>query len=493
MGSTSTRGATRRGSIVCAMTAMALVPGPLTLGAPRPVHAQATGLPTMEDLPPGWSTISPGGDTGCAYGEPYEFYVRPGDPTRVFVFLEGGGACWDGDTCDPEREDPVYSSSLDDTIHPRRLSGLFDRDHPDNPVADYTMVFGPYCTGDVHLGDRVATYERAGGAVTIHHTGFVNATALLDWVTQNVPAPETIVVAGSSAGAVGAPVHASRFAARYPDARVVGLGDGAGSYRNGALPDVDPVQWGLPGVLQRTARWQDFPYDEFGTETLFRHAAATAGNLTLAQFDQARDATQRFYLDLAGSPDPDVEGLLATNRAELEREIPGFTGFTVGGVEHTVLGLPQLYFYTAGDRRLVDWLGDVVRGDDPAASACDPCDRPTLAFSAADLDLLDGALAELADSASWDPAQPESATCGRSADRRSLWCAIAAAAERLRGPSPFEYAATWEAAYEAMARLGDDVFDRPLTRYNNDPSTGHDEILDLLRTVRQTVAAQLSP
>ena len=45
--------------------------------------------------------------------------------------------------------------------------GIYDDTDPRNPFGDWYHVFIPYCTGDLHWGDAVATYGSGGAAVTI--------------------------------------------------------------------------------------------------------------------------------------------------------------------------------------------------------------------------------------------------------------------------------------------------------------------------------------
>jgi hypothetical protein len=43
--------------------------------------------------------VVPGGDCECADGSEFAFWERRGDPTKVVFFLDGGGACFDAETC----------------------------------------------------------------------------------------------------------------------------------------------------------------------------------------------------------------------------------------------------------------------------------------------------------------------------------------------------------------------------------------------------------
>ena len=57
--------------------------------------------------------------------------------------------------------------------------------------------------------------------------------------------PSSIVVTGLSAGGVATPFYTDVLARRYPGSRVVGIGDGAGAWGAGTLPDLDTTPWGI--------------------------------------------------------------------------------------------------------------------------------------------------------------------------------------------------------------------------------------------------------
>ena len=50
---------------------------------------------------PDWMAITPGGTAVCARGTPYTFFFRAADPQKLLIFFEGGGSCWNDDTCKP--------------------------------------------------------------------------------------------------------------------------------------------------------------------------------------------------------------------------------------------------------------------------------------------------------------------------------------------------------------------------------------------------------
>src|SRR6188508_3455244 len=62
----------------------------------------------LSDLQPGWNTIQANAPAVCSDGTPYKFLARPGDPEHLVIYLQGGGGCFDGRTCDPD-VDPTYT------------------------------------------------------------------------------------------------------------------------------------------------------------------------------------------------------------------------------------------------------------------------------------------------------------------------------------------------------------------------------------------------
>lgn len=326
----------------------------------------ADALPKLTALEPGWTTIAPGGDTTCAHGTPFEFHVKPGREDRLFVFLNGGGACWTGAQCSLEEEPTPYIPTAQiDHNDPRKLKGVFNEEHPENPLDDWTQVFVSYCTGDVHLGNRDVIYDSGQEEFTLRHRGRANVRAVLDWVYGNVKAPERVFVAGGSAGAIAAPWYAVEIAEQYPDARIAVLGDGAGGYRD---PGVAPLMehWGF---------FDDAPVwvSDGGTpgtfEEIWRRASIAAPAATMAQYDNAYDAVQEMFLKLLGT-EARLHKLVEANRNDLAATIPGFRSYVAGGTPHTLIRFDRLYTYEVEGVKATDWLRALAEGEEVASVSC---------------------------------------------------------------------------------------------------------------------------
>jgi hypothetical protein len=351
----------------------------VALRAQQPVNGTPSEVARLDDLQPGWNTIAPGGETTCSDGSPYQFVVRAANPAKLLVYFQGGGACFDGRTCDPDR-DPSYTVNLS-SLDPGGLNGIFAFDHPENPFGDSSAVIVPYCTGDVHLGDRDEVYQapaargHASHPVTVRHRGATNARAVLDWTYAHFLRPESIFVTGSSGGAIPSPFYTHEIAQRYPDARIAQLGDGAGGYRGAAASGLHD-QWRLLEVLSGLEEFAQMPPREFSFEKLYAAVARRHPRITFAEYDTAEDSVQLRFLRLAGVNSTRLLPLLRANYADIKESVDNFRTFLAGGDLHTILARPQFYTYAANGVRVRDWVAALAAGEPVSDVECTGCARP---------------------------------------------------------------------------------------------------------------------
>ena len=477
--------------------------------------AQSVTLPAVGELKDGWNQLRPRGETTCAMGAPYHFYARRGSAQKLLVFFEGGGACWRGGDC--ERGRPVYEPEIVSGapgVEPT-LRGILDLAHPETPLADRSAVVLPYCTGDVHLGDRAETYTVSGStsdsrSFTIHHRGQVNAMAVLRWIYANFPAPREIFVAGHSAGAVATPFYASVLAQHYPTARVIALADDGGLLHGAAIAGADFSRWGHPDVVRRHRGWEKLPED-WGTPDLFVMAARSAANLKLFQIDHAYDPVQYSYIALSAAPDmptavkrlqggvqgSELVGLLRANRKEIAAQIDAFRSFTVGGRAHGIVQNDRFYAYHTNGQRVRDWVGSIAGGEPVSSVDCTSCWRPELRFTDQDLRIVDRAHELLSPSGVWD-SQDRPGTCPPPGNRYTLRCALRKATSDVTGMASDnenqDPAAVAEVTYSVIDRLGnrERLFGGPpLIVYNNRPETTVADVIGLFNEARQKIQTDL--
>ena len=97
--------------------------------------------------------------------------------------------CWNDATCvaslalaNVPDDRPTYNPSVLQENSPVDAGGVFDDDNRRNPFKDWSKVFIPYCTGDLHAGSSEVAYTDVDGSitgfpgapVTVKHKGYDN-------------------------------------------------------------------------------------------------------------------------------------------------------------------------------------------------------------------------------------------------------------------------------------------------------------------------------
>jgi hypothetical protein len=340
--------------------------------ATDPPSTEPEPTPTEPASPAEWMPILEDGDCHCADGSPVNFLERVADPTKVVLYFEGGGACFTAATCEVGGDDQTYTSSSDVTpADLARRGGLFDESNPENPLADHSFVYVPYCTGDVHLGNTTTEYSPD---VVIEHRGFPNGMAALDHVAATYPDAAQLVVMGASAGSVPTPAFAGLAADLLPETDIVTFGDSSGAY-----PDVPAINETIGAVWGTTNAIPDWPENEGLTASdwsfpdLYVQAGRHAPGVTFARFDYAFDEVQAFFASLAGVGSDQVDQQIDATAAQIEAAGVPIATYMAPGTNHTIIGGDEFYTMEVNGVRLVDWLAELINGGVPADVRCEVC------------------------------------------------------------------------------------------------------------------------
>jgi hypothetical protein len=329
-------------------------------------------LPRLSELKVGaLNRLEPGGDTVCSRGTPFAFYVSPGTSNKVIVEFSGGGACWNDVTCGVA--DSLFS---DEVIEPKPedIRGFYDHTNPKHPMKDWTHVFIPYCTGDIHWGDSVQTYGKGSKQVTINHKGAVNTRAVLAWVYENFAEPDKAFVTGCSAGSYGSILWSAHLREHYKSkkTRLYQFGDsGAG------VITADFFQQSFPAWNPQAnfPSWLGVDFSSLDRLALLYNAIGSAYKSDrFAQFNYRFDETQVFFFTAMGGKDEAAwNGEMRASMAEIREKNENFRYFLPEGKQHCTLPYERFYTDKVGDKLLVDWLDDYVNDRDVSDLACDGC------------------------------------------------------------------------------------------------------------------------
>jgi hypothetical protein len=332
-----------------------------------PTTTLATPGPAPE-APAGWEAVRAPATCRCSDGSPYHFWVQRGDPSKLLFYLEGGGACFSAGTCGPEA--PTFQRSLPEPGAAPASAGVFDADEARNPFAGWSTVYVPYCTGDLHLGDRVQDY---GDGVVTHHNGAVNASTALGAAAATFPEATEVVVAGSSAGSAAAPLYGGLAHDVLPEARITVVADASASYPRDET--VTSAIGGLWGAFDRLPGWPTSagePATAWSLPGLFVRAGRHVPGIRMATIDHAQDEVQARFNAVIGQPG-DVGDRIVDNLGWIEDQGVELSSWLSGGSEHALLASDRLYRTRAGGVALHDWLSDLVAGEDVADVGCEHC------------------------------------------------------------------------------------------------------------------------
>lgn len=333
--------------------------------------------PTGDGLPAApaagiWIPVEPGGDTICSRGTPYRFFVRGGDPAKLMVYFEGGGACWNASTCSISetlslfRDDVSTFEDFQAALN-GGLGGVLDGT-AGLAFSDYTIVYVPYCTGDIHWGDALAEYS---DTLSIEHRGFINTNAALDWMYARFANPETVFVSGCSAGAYGAALHSAYIANQYPDAKIAVLADsGAGiiteTFLNDSLPNWS-AEKSLPSFISGLQK----PITELALADVYIEVGKYFPEIRLAQTATQFDADQIFYFSAMGGEPVDWSPQFRSSLDAIAAATSNFRFYVPPGSVHCVTPYPYFHERTVGGVSLADWTLQLVEGETiPDSVAC---------------------------------------------------------------------------------------------------------------------------
>jgi hypothetical protein len=271
----------------------------------------------------------------------------------------GGGACWDASTCyvlNTAVHGPFGQAQWEGTAAPS-ISRALDRARATNPFRNASYVFVPYCTGDLHAGNQVVTYDVLGPRMHAH-VGRRNVEALLPRVRATWPAPTRVVVSGSSAGGYGATFNYDLFRQAYPGAQAALVSDAGPLLEGGGIPDGHRVAWWTNWRLGDVV--DPLCADCRGDlSRLYPALVAKYPQDRMALLTSLQDSVIRtYFLILLGL---DLEQRIRSLVANRLAPTATFRGFIIPGESHTLLAAMDTIM--SGGMTLEAWLAAMMAGD----------------------------------------------------------------------------------------------------------------------------------
>ena len=330
--------------------------------------------------------------TRCMNGEETGAWVKYGPNgaagSELGVYLSGGGACFNLETCLAAAHTAKPGAPAN--------TGIWNAARADNPFANFSWIVVPYCTGDVHIGDRTA---REDGALR-HYHGKANLQLIMREAVATFNNTEVFVVTGESAGGFGAISAYSLLRSYWPfkHTRGVLLDDSGPVLDDTALAPCLQALWrktwdlnstlparcpcvsdagGLAGVWNFTrSRWPD---DSFGLisslkdgtiSTFFAYGELDCKN-TIAPilYDKLQGGLERLAAAGQGRGQGQGQGQRQSEQSEQQQQQQQqlWSLYLMEGDVHTHTGSKDS-FYTQrsfGNASLLEWVTTLVKGHTP--------------------------------------------------------------------------------------------------------------------------------
>lgn len=337
-----------------------------------------------------WDTVELPTASGasCGNGTPYRFFVNRTPFTRnTVVVYEGGGACWDQNSClgqgklsasNPNGVPANYMQDLGKMAAGGLVTPFSARLDPFQSVQTqwWNIVYFPYCTGDVHSGNKLTVYGDANPASprVQYHRGHPNVLAAARWMRQNMGQPSKLVLTGFSAGGVGSTVtYALMRDTLQPTGRVSLLADsgplmpaprGADPAQYPSLPLHEKIRssWGLDepaGLVTQFAGMAGF--DPNNLASVNRALAQRYPNDRFGYMVFQADANfsafsyEKFYPDIGNAPTPQ-----ARLQALFSRWEPDLARWTADLQQHANVAYHVPFFHPFNESHcltIVDFSG----------------------------------------------------------------------------------------------------------------------------------------
>lgn len=286
----------------------------------------------------------------CFAGDEFIVSVREIDPTRVVLYLEGGGACWDYESCYETRMANVKAGTPG--FGGFMTGGFMEKDNSLNPLKDWSIVYASYCDGSVWSGDNDVYYN---GVLTKHH-GLANLSAAVTLLKERFPSPQKILVSGSSAGGYGTLMGYLVTRAQFPELVLKVLNDSGAYienpedvYMHDAVRQNWKIEQYLPEDCQRCDEqlifildwiFQRDPYVKWGLFSYYNDFVIGGVFLKLG---------------------PDFRKLLLNVTGDIHKKNPDvFRRYFIEGAMHTIMQLPTYYSVNVNGIYFYQWVDGLV-------------------------------------------------------------------------------------------------------------------------------------
>jgi hypothetical protein len=312
----------------------------------------------------------------CRDNSPTGIGYLVGNPKKLAIYINGGGACFNEPTCadNPRSFNQNDWSNLTSAFS---NAGIFDVSNPLNPLKDFSFVFVPYCTGDVHSGTKMNGLA-LGVADTQRFVGSKNFVKAMNFIQPYFDnnKVEEVVLFGMSAGGYGVYINFLEIARRFPNAKITVINDSGPLFSDDqAFPIC--LQLGFIGVFGLPVPADLFGCcfsPELGLTNVYEYSSKKFPDANFGFTSSYEDATSRFFLSFgynncSGAPGNQLpadlfRSALGTLREDVLKPKSDWSTYYINGDSHTMLATNDIFYNrNMAGMYLYEWVDKLMKGE----------------------------------------------------------------------------------------------------------------------------------
>lgn len=312
----------------------------------------------------------------CRDGSPTGIGVRVKEKKKWMIYINGGGACFNDVTCS-SNPSSFNEADMFDLYNTFSGVGIFNAEDERNPVKDWSIVFIPYCTGDVHSGENPNASVN-GVAEPQQFVGHQNFIKIMEYIAPYLKyhGVEEVLLFGMSAGGYGVYLNFLNVINNFPNVKITVINDSGlvttdDNVFSSCLQLGFAVQYNLPIPTDMT---DCCGTPELGLANVYEYTKKYYPQHNFGFISSYEDITQRFFLSFGynncagGAPGGRIPGdefkqALIDLRENILKPKSEWSTFFVNGQTHCLFNSNELYYErTAGGKHLYEWVDALLKG-----------------------------------------------------------------------------------------------------------------------------------
>ncbi len=296
--------------------------------------------------------------------------------TNLVIYFEGGGACFNAETCTQNRDHFTAADGEDyaDILNQTNFE-LFDRTNSNNKFQHWSYIFVPYSTGDVHSGNHSEADVPNNGPENQQMVGYSNFTTVLQDIIDyyGTNGITEVLVTGSSAGGYGSYLNVVQVAELFPNTSLTCLIDAAPIFQpNQAVDQCLPTLWDELFQIEFPSDYSRIIENNYESDlqAIYEYLSLKYPNANFGLYSTLEDEVLRYFYGFGKNQCGSSSDMLTGSEFsqalyQLKDSISSFDNwklFYQPGNSHTILDNPNYNNIVVDGTSFGDWLDQLTEG-----------------------------------------------------------------------------------------------------------------------------------